>query len=79
MPDLYASLDEIRNHLQAGDYGNVIKEIWSGIHPQTIDYGIMENAEDVVVLPARGLGWNDVGAGILCLTFWRPMKRQRHY
>lgn len=62
MPDLYASLDEIRNHLQAGDYGDVIKEIWSGIHPQTIDYGIMENAEDVVVLPARGLGWNDVGS-----------------
>ncbi len=62
MPELYARLNEIQNHLQAGDYGDVIKEIWSGIHPQTIDYGIMENAGDVVVLPARGLGWNDVGS-----------------
>lgn len=38
-----------------------IKE-WAKISLQTIDYGIMEAARNVVVLPAQDLGWNDVGS-----------------
>jgi mannose-1-phosphate guanylyltransferase len=26
-----------------------------------VDYGVMENAERVAILPAGGLGWSDVG------------------
>ncbi len=62
MPELYDYLVEIRKHIQAGDLEDLIQEIWSKIKAQTIDYGIMEHAKDVVVLPARGLGWNDVGS-----------------
>jgi mannose-1-phosphate guanylyltransferase len=40
----------------------VIADVWPTIKPQTIDYGIMEHAENVAVLPAAGLGWNDVGS-----------------
>jgi mannose-1-phosphate guanylyltransferase len=40
----------------------VIGSIWPEIKPETIDYGIMEGAEKVVVIPASGLGWNDVGS-----------------
>lgn len=36
--------------------------LWSTLQIETIDYGIMENAKDVVVLPAGGLGWSDVGS-----------------
>ena len=32
------------------------------IQPETIDYGIMEHASSVVVIPAAGLEWNDVGS-----------------
>ena len=39
-----------------------ILEIWPTISPQTIDYGIMEHAENVVVIPAADLRWNDVGS-----------------
>lgn len=35
---------------------------WSVLVNESIDYGIMENAENVVVLPAGGLGWSDVGS-----------------
>lgn len=62
MPELYASLQEIREHLQKGDAQQAIPGIWGQINPQTIDYGVMEHAKDVVVLPARDLGWNDVGS-----------------
>ena len=62
MPELYASLKEIGEHLHKGDARQFIPGIWEKIKPQTIDYGIMEHAGDVVVLPARDLGWNDVGS-----------------
>ena len=34
--------------------------IWHGIEKQTIDYGVMEHAENVVVIPAD-MDWLDVG------------------
>lgn len=36
--------------------------LWQDLKPETIDYGIMEHARKVVVIPAAGLGWNDVGS-----------------
>lgn len=40
----------------------IIRELWHTLKVETIDYGIMENAESVTVLPASGLGWSDVGS-----------------
>lgn len=40
----------------------VLEELWPQIEVNTIDYGIMEGAERVVVIPADGLDWNDVGS-----------------
>jgi mannose-1-phosphate guanylyltransferase len=31
------------------------------VAPQTVDYGVMEKARDVAVIPAE-FGWNDVGS-----------------
>ncbi|MDK2982240.1 MAG: mannose-phosphate guanylyltransferase [Chloroflexota bacterium] len=62
MPALFTSLQEIGEHLKKGDAEQAIPGIWAQIKPQTIDYGVMEHAQDVVVLPARNLGWNDVGS-----------------
>ena len=41
---------------------DVLQEVWPTIHPQTIDFGVMEKAEQVAVIPARDLQWNDVGS-----------------
>jgi mannose-1-phosphate guanylyltransferase len=62
MPELNAILQEISEHIRHGDAQAAIPAIWEKIKPQTIDYGIMEHADDVVVLPARDLGWNDIGS-----------------
>jgi mannose-1-phosphate guanylyltransferase len=40
----------------------VIQEEWLEIKPETIDFGIMEKAQSVIVLPAVELGWSDVGS-----------------
>jgi mannose-1-phosphate guanylyltransferase len=41
---------------------SVIEDVWPDLKVETIDYGVMENAEGVAVLPASGLGWSDVGS-----------------
>ena len=62
IPDLYAGLSKISEALGTPKQNEVLQSIWHGVKVETIDYGVMERAEQVVVLPAGGLGWNDVGS-----------------
>ena len=62
LPDLYAKLMKIYPTIGTPAYDECVAEVWPTIRAQTIDYGVMEKADDVVVLPARGLGWNDIGS-----------------
>jgi len=61
MPDLKAGLDSIASAWGTPDQNEVLQKTWPRLRTETIDYGIMENAENVAVLPASGLGWSDVG------------------
>jgi mannose-1-phosphate guanylyltransferase len=62
MPDLAGKLAEIAKDWGQARQTQVLQEIWPTIQPQTIDYGIMEHAAQVALLPAAELGWNDVGS-----------------
>jgi len=62
MPDLHNRLREIAGAWNTAGRAETIAGWWPGIKPETIDYGIMEGAQQVAVLPATGLGWNDVGS-----------------
>ena len=62
MPELAGRLDKIALAWNTGQKEAVIREEWLAIKPETIDFGIMEKAHNVVVLPAIGLGWSDVGS-----------------
>jgi mannose-1-phosphate guanylyltransferase len=62
MPDLFAGLQRIAASWGGPDQQKVLKRVWPGIKSETIDYGIMEGAINVAVIPAAGLGWNDVGS-----------------
>lgn len=62
MPDLYAGLQDIQRAWGSTEQEIVIRKTWEGIRPETIDYGIMEHAENAVILPAMELGWSDVGS-----------------
>jgi mannose-1-phosphate guanylyltransferase len=62
MPDLYATVDKIAGAWDTPNRKKVVEKVWYGLKSQTIDYGIMERAEKVAVLPAGGLGWSDVGS-----------------
>ncbi|HEY5984483.1 MAG TPA: sugar phosphate nucleotidyltransferase [Anaerolineales bacterium] len=62
MPDLAAALAKISAAWETAEQERELSRIWPELKSETIDYGIMENAEKVVVVPAGGLGWSDVGA-----------------
>ncbi|MFQ5943511.1 MAG: mannose-1-phosphate guanylyltransferase [Anaerolineales bacterium] len=61
MPDLHAALREIEQSIGTSQEAEVIGRVWEGLQSETVDYGIMERAEGVVVIPADDLGWWDVG------------------
>jgi mannose-1-phosphate guanylyltransferase len=62
MPDLFHAVDEIAAAWDTPKKDEVIQKLWYDLKSQTIDYGVMEKAEHVAVLPAGGLGWSDVGS-----------------
>jgi mannose-1-phosphate guanylyltransferase len=62
MPDLKTALDQIGAAWDSPERKQVLKSIWPSLKAETIDYGVMERAENVAVLPAGGLDWSDVGS-----------------
>ncbi len=63
MPELDSALKKIVSAWdKPGQREEILRSNWLDLKVETVDYGIMENAEKVVVLPAGGLGWNDVGS-----------------
>ncbi len=62
MPELHAGLQAISAAWGTPQQDEVLRSIWTDVKVETIDYGVMERAKQVVVLPAGGLGWNDVGS-----------------
>lgn len=63
MPDFYAQLLEIEGALGTADYEATLRRVWPQVARQTIDYGVMEGAGDVVVIPVE-IGWSDVGSWV---------------
>jgi mannose-1-phosphate guanylyltransferase len=62
MPTLFKALQKIAASWGTSKQEKVLAKVWPGLYKETIDYGIMENAKNVAVIPARGLGWHDVGS-----------------
>jgi mannose-1-phosphate guanylyltransferase len=62
MPDLASVLEQIGQAWGTNEQQKLLDRLWPGIKPQTIDYGIMEGAQNVAVIPAEGLDWSDVGS-----------------
>jgi mannose-1-phosphate guanylyltransferase len=62
MPELGDALERIGKAWGNADHEAVLASVWLPLLVETIDYGVMERADNVAVLPAGGLGWNDVGS-----------------
>lgn len=61
MLELGSVLKRISSAWGTNQQDAALNENWRNLNVETVDYGIMEKAERVAVLPAGGLGWSDVG------------------
>ncbi len=61
IPDLHAALEAIDAAVGTPQEQEVIERIWYGLDKVSIDYGVMEGAENVAVVPVD-IGWSDVGS-----------------
>ncbi|HEX9017901.1 MAG TPA: sugar phosphate nucleotidyltransferase [Anaerolineaceae bacterium] len=75
MPELAEKLDAISAAWDTPAQQETLNNAWPTLKPQTIDYGIMEHADRVVVLPAVDLGWNDVGSWESMYEVFAPDER----
>lgn len=60
MPALNDVLRELDRVWDASDYRARLEELWPTLEKETIDYGIMERADKVAVIPVE-IGWSDIG------------------
>jgi mannose-1-phosphate guanylyltransferase len=60
-PQMYRQLMTIAETLGTPNEAHVLAETWPQIEKRSVDYAIMEGAEDVAVIPVE-MGWSDVGS-----------------
>lgn len=61
LPDIYGCLEQIGSAMNTEQEQTIIEKIYPIIPKISVDYGIMERADNVVVIPAE-MGWDDVGS-----------------
>ncbi len=61
LPDIYECLEEIGNAMGSGREQETLDAVYPKIPKISIDYGIMERADRVLMLEGT-FGWNDIGS-----------------
>ncbi len=69
LPDLARDLEKLSQAIDRPDFISVMEEMYPELESVSIDYGVMEKASDVLVLPAD-IGWSDVGSWTSAARFW---------
>ena len=61
LPETYTGLLEIQNAIRTPQQEVTLKRIFPSFESVSIDYGIMEKAENIFIVPGN-FGWDDVGS-----------------
>lgn len=61
LPDIYADLMKIGDKIGTTEEEAIVNEIYPTLRSVSVDFGIMEKAQGILVVPGD-FGWNDVGS-----------------
>lgn len=61
LPDLYDALTEMEHVIGTGEEQARIAELYAGVNPVSIDYGVMERTDRVLLIEGT-FGWSDIGS-----------------
>jgi mannose-1-phosphate guanylyltransferase len=71
LPETWAKLTQVERAFGTDQFTDTLAQVWPTVPKETIDYGIMEGAEKVAVIPVD-IGWNDVGTWASLLDILEP-------
>ena len=69
LPGLYADLHRLKPFLDTDELDREINRIYPDLQSISIDYGVMEKADNVLMTPAD-FGWNDLGSWASMAHIW---------
>jgi mannose-1-phosphate guanylyltransferase len=61
LPDLFSELTKIEKTIGTSQYNATLEMVYGLIRGISIDYGVMEKADDVFIIPGN-FGWSDIGS-----------------
>jgi mannose-1-phosphate guanylyltransferase len=61
-PAIGRTIAPLTDAIERKDSGAAQEKIWASMPNLSLDFGILEKSDRVAVLPARGLGWTDIGS-----------------
>ncbi len=61
LPDMYEKMESIYDSLRTEDEKAAVERVYPTLENVSVDYGIMEKADGVYVIPAD-FAWNDIGS-----------------
>lgn len=61
LPELYEELMKVERTIGTPQYNAALEKAYGVIRGVSIDYGVMEKADDVYIIPGN-FGWNDIGS-----------------
>jgi mannose-1-phosphate guanylyltransferase len=70
-PAIAKALDPLAEATRRKAGGADVEKIWEGMPTLSLDFAILEKSERVAVLPARGLGWTDIGSWDALVELYR--------
>jgi len=68
LPETSSILENLVVYIGTVSQDDVFSKIWPTVPKDSIDYAIMENAEEISVVPIN-IGWNDVGSWLSVLNY----------
>jgi mannose-1-phosphate guanylyltransferase len=74
LPELHAGLMSIKTSMGKPSEARTVSSVYKSLASISIDYGVMEKAKDVFVIPAS-FGWSDVGSWD---ALWELSSRDRN-
>ena len=74
LPEIWEGLKEIQKFLETKKEVEIIEKIYPQLIKISLDYGIIEKYQGVMVIPVADLGWNDIGHW---QSWWSMMQRDQ--
>ncbi|HLV35099.1 MAG TPA: mannose-1-phosphate guanylyltransferase [Spirillospora sp.] len=77
-PEMYDQFQEIARVVDSEHFEDTLESIWDNIRKISLDFAVMEHAEDIVVIPVD-IGWNDVGSWDALFDVLKLDKNGNHF